>query len=158
MTQSQLEQLVDPSKHQVFLFSSPVPFPLNFAVHCWFVISRKTELERWEFGKFKNSPHPNGVGLLKNFLPPTLGMNRYWWKAHPRFSSRMIARREGGQSSSAAKLLRFIKEKSERYPLKDTYSYTGPNSNTYVQWVINQADETGVELPVNAFGKSFRIE
>lgn len=33
------------------------------------------------------------------------------------------------------------------------YKLTGPNSNTYTQWVLNKFPEWDIKLPWNAFGK-----
>lgn len=77
MNEEEFSKLINKKKYQVFLFSSPVPIPLNFAIHTWFVINLKGKIHRWEFGSFKGSSHENGIGVLKDFLKPTDGMNFY---------------------------------------------------------------------------------
>ncbi len=147
------KRIINKEKYQVFLFSSPIPYPLNFAVHTWFVINLKGKISRWEFGQFKGSPHKNGIGVLKNFFEPTEGMNKYFWKSYPRFTSKLIDFIEGDENSTASNLAEFIENFSDSYPLKDKYILTGPNSNTFVQWIINQYPEANIKLPFNAVGK-----
>jgi hypothetical protein len=50
-------------------------------------------------------------------------------------------------------VVEFITSRSPDYPCRDAYFLLGPNSNTYVQWVL---DQTGwqVELPLTAIGRN----
>ena len=91
MKQQEFEKLITGEPYQVFLFSAPVPVPAHFAHHYWFVIKKDGELQRWEFGKFRNSPHPKGIGVVKNLMRPLGGMNKYGWAALPRNESRLYA-------------------------------------------------------------------
>ncbi|MEA2701869.1 MAG: hypothetical protein QOE22_578 [Candidatus Parcubacteria bacterium] len=52
-------------------------------------------------------------------------------------------------------MVKSIEESSTTYPNKDTYSFTGPNSNTYIQWILDQFPEAHMNLPWNSFGKSW---
>ncbi len=158
MTEKEFLKLVDRNKYQVFILSSRVPFPLNFAVHTWFVINLKGKIHRWEFGYFKGSPYENGIGVLKDFFYPTTGMNVYFWKAEPRFNSKLISFIEGDDNSIARDLALFIEKKSYSYPLKNTYLFRGPNSNSYMQWVLDEFPNSNLKLPFNAFGKGYRIK
>ena len=151
-------KFVNKNKYQVFIFSSPVPIPLNFAVHTWFVINLRGQIHRWEFGYFRGSPKENKIGMLKDFFRPTVGMNFYFWKAEPRFCSRLVDFIEGGDSSVARELALFIEEKSYSYPLKDTYMFKGPNSNTYMQWVLDKFPDSNLKLPFNALGRGYKIK
>ncbi len=49
-----------------------------------------------------------------------------------------------------------IENSPHNYPYCGHYSYIGPNSNTYVQWVLDAFPESGLKLPWNAFGKGFK--
>ena len=149
------EELLENNKYQVFIFSSPVPIPFNFAVHTWFVINLKGEIHRWEFGKFRGSPHPNGVGILRDYLEPTRGMPYYFWKTKKKFKSKLVDYIEG---DIAKQLAKFIEGHSNDYPFKNIYSLTGPNSNTYMQWVLNKFPKSNLKLPFNAFGKNYKIK
>ena len=39
------------------------------------------------------------------------------------------------------------------YPWRHTYALTGPNSNTYTQWVLDHFPEAGIASPTNTWGK-----
>jgi len=158
MNKKEFTELIDNNKYQVFLFSSPVPIPLNYWAHTWFVINLKGKINRWEFGKFQGSPHNNGIGVLKNFFENTEGMNIYFWKTKPRFNSKLIDLIEGDDDSVANKLALFIEEYSNSYPLKAEYFMTGPNSNSFVQWILNKFPEVNMRLPYNAIGKGYKIK
>lgn len=158
MNEKEFEKIINKNKYQVFLFSSPVPIPLNFAVHTWFVINLKGKINRWEFGKFWGGPHPNGIGVFKNLLEPTKGMNIYWWKTNPRFKSKLISYIQGDEKSVAKNLALFIEENSNDYPLKNTYKLLGPNSNSFMKWVLDKFPNSDLKLPFNAFGKNYKIK
>jgi len=158
MNKEEFIKLIDREKYQVFLFSSPVPIPFNFSVHTWFVINLKGKINRWEFGRFRGSPQKNGIGVLKNFFENTEGMNIYFWKTQPRFDSKLIDFIEGGDDSVANKLALFVEEYSNSYPLKTKYLMIGPNSNTFIQWILNKFPEADMKLPLNAIGKGYKIK
>jgi hypothetical protein len=153
VNKQEFSELIKEDKYQVFLFASPVPIPFNFAVHTWFVINLKGEINRWEFGKFKGSPYPNGIGVLKNFFLPTEGMNKFFWKSSPRFDSELLNFIEGGENSLAKEMCFFIEKNAKLYSLRNKYILTGPNSNTFTQWILNKFPKTDFKLPLNAIGK-----
>lgn len=157
MNKKEFTKLIDNNKYQVFIFTSPVPIPLSFSVHTWFVINLKGKIRRWEFGKFKGSPHKNGIGVLQNFFEKTEGMNIYFWKSKPRFNSKLIDFIEGDDHSVANRLVLYIEQNSKSYPPKEEYFLTGPNSNTFTQWILHQYPEANLKLPFNAIGKGYKI-
>ena len=61
---------------------------------------------------------------------------------------------EGDENSLAAKMAEFIEHSPETYSHSKEYSLVGPNSNTYVQWILNMFPEFPAKLPWNAFGKN----
>lgn len=142
---------------RVFLLDSRLPFPIAFARHAWFVIQRGEELHRWEFGKFQLGRQPGGFGLHHNILPPFAGLVRRvgagaQGKRHP-----AVLRAFAERPDTAQALAHFIETRSREYPGLQRYHYLGPNSNTYVQWVLNQFPELDWQLPWNAFGKGYRF-
>lgn len=150
-----LSGLLDRDSIQVFLMASPIPYPFSFAVHAWFVTNVRGELHRFEFGKFRGSPHPGGVGLVKDLFKPTTGMNRLPWFGKWRFTSRLIDMISGDQNSEAGQLALFLQSKSKYYPHKHRYNFLGPNSNTYVGWVLRHFPDCGLKLPGSAIGKDY---
>ncbi|MEM7161878.1 MAG: DUF3750 domain-containing protein [Bacteroidota bacterium] len=154
MTQKEFEDRLDSNLYQVFLFSAPLPYPLNFAVHGWFVINLNGRIHRWDFGRFIDSPHPNKIGVLKDFIPFTTGLRKFPWNTKYVTESKLHGYISGPLDSRAEKMARFIENETPNYPLRDTYKLIGPNSNTYVKWVINHFSDCGFKLPWNAFGRN----
>ena len=63
---------------------------------------------------------------------------------------------EGGAESDAARMAEYIERSGETYPHLQRYVLTGPNSNTYAQWVLDAFPESAMRLPWNAVGKGYR--
>ncbi|MFP8968271.1 DUF3750 domain-containing protein [Pokkaliibacter sp. CJK22405] len=56
----------------------------------------------------------------------------------------------------AAEAIAHIFEAERRYPYNDVYrAWPGPNSNTFVAWVVREVPELTVALPGNALGKDY---
>ncbi len=43
-----MENLIKPDKYQVFVMASPASFPINFALHTWFITNNKGIISRWD--------------------------------------------------------------------------------------------------------------
>jgi len=72
-----------------------------------------------------------------------------------RWKGTIVSSVSGDDQSIAYQLIRYIKDSPKNYPHKGKYSLLGPNSNTYVQWVINAFPDSGLKLPYNSLGKGF---
>lgn len=143
--------------YQVFLMSSPASLPLSFARHPWFVVNKKGELSRW--GLHWN-PHVYPVKdawghLATDALLPFQGLRIFYIKGSPYWGSTVHKVIEGDEGSLAARMADVITNSPQTYPYTQEYSFFGPNSNTYAQWVLNQFPESGMKLPWNAFGKNY---
>lgn len=156
-----LNNIVDRSKYQVFLFSSPVPLPFIFARHCWFVINDKGKIRSYEFGKFtvlaENDINSNPIGFLIRKSNFTNGMNLFFYfKTKIKFGSTLHWKIETSDKHSREfELLQFIEKNSNNYPFRNKYKLRGPNSNTYPQWVLNHFPELKLKLPSMAIGKNY---
>lgn len=147
--------LVDREKYQVFLFVCPASVPFNFGAHPWFVINKLGEISRWEilFRKVKNKTEWGH--LYKNYFPPFQGIEvipfyeKYFW------SGELLGKVEGEE---ATRIIEFLENSPATYPYKDKFFLSGPNSNTYVQWVLNKFPDLLVKLPWNSFGKDFKVD
>jgi hypothetical protein len=150
-------ELLKPDTYQVFLMESPTSLPLSFAIHPWFVINKKGTLSRWGVGW---RPQHYGAKaqwghLAQDAIPPFQGLrifylsNRYHWRS----TVRGVV--EGDGMSMAARMIECIENSSNIYPFKDRYSFLGPNSNTYAQWVLDQFPESRLKLPWNAIGRGY---
>lgn len=166
------EELVKHDKYQVFLFTCPAGVPVSFARHPWLVINKKGSVERfgvgrqigeqrWEVFRVPESYKENWGHLHRNALPPTQGIpmfsfssNKYllsyFWKG------KLCGYVEGAEGSLAHQMAECIENSPTTYPYCNTYLLKGPNSNTYVQWVLNQFPASGLSLPWNSFGKNFK--
>jgi Protein of unknown function (DUF3750) len=156
MTSQECEKLIDKNKYQVFICTSFCSFPFNFALHPWFVINKKGVISRWDVIDWKNINDTSCKHLHKNFLPPWKGlwMVRYVVKISHKASLFSII--EGDENSIARKMADFIENSPKIYPYCNKYHFVGPNSNTYVQWILNQFPELKIKLPWNCFGKNFQ--
>jgi len=54
--EEKFKKLIKRDLYQVFLFSSPVTFPMNFASHPWFIVNLKGKINRWEVIKLIADP------------------------------------------------------------------------------------------------------
>jgi hypothetical protein len=155
--QQEFEKLLKPDRYQVFLLSCPPSMPLSFARHPWFVVNKKGVVSRWEVIA---SPQMYDIRtrsghLCTNVLPSWRGLRilrsiRDWGYIWP-------ATLHGVVEGSLAELMaECIEHSPQNYPYCENYAYTGPNSNTYVQWVLTQFPGSGLTLPWNAFGKGFK--
>lgn len=150
-----LQGLTKKGGFQVFLLASPSSVPINFALHHWFVINKQGSLSRWEV-LFRKVQHKTNWGhLYMNFYPSLFQgveiipfYQKYFWKG------RLLGEVEGEAAKRAAN---FIENSPKTYPYCYKYFPTGPNSNTYTQWVLNHLPEFNVKLPLNSFGKDYKV-
>ena len=155
--------LVKKDKYQVFLFVSRANLPFFFAIHPWLVVNNRGTISRfgvaWDrnmqpipaFGELSNQGHWGH--LYRNYFPPWQGIGvfpffwRYFWRGY------LLQCIEGDENSTAKQIVEFVEKSEETYPHKENYSLLGPNSNTYVQWVLDNFPNSGLRLPWNSFGK-----
>jgi hypothetical protein len=138
-------------KTEVFLCSSPAHFPLSFASHTWLVIVEDETLTRYEVLHRKNKKDTSIGHLFINRSNVFEGLGiliGFPWK----WKRKILAQIKG---EKAKKMIEIIKSSEKNYPHKKIYSLIGPNSNTYIQWCLNQFPEWEIKLPKNAFGKNF---
>lgn len=160
----QFLSLLKNDQFQVLLFTSPAVLPFSFATHPWLVVNRKGHISRFGIAIKKNVSTEHIFGVInnqeswghihKNKFPPFHGIwispfsKKHFWKP------KLVGSIEGGENSLAEKMATFIENSGDTYPFKERYSLFGPNSNTYVQWILNHFPESGMHLPWNAFGKN----
>jgi hypothetical protein len=158
MPKNTFKDLIKPEGYQVFLLTCPVSIPLNFASHPWFVCVKNGEISRWEVRFEKNNTNPSlGKHLHFNSLPPFSGIEKiqlipkkFLWNAT------MINHTEGDKNSLAKKMIDLIENSPKIYSDRNRYSFIGPNSNTYAQWVLNNFPDFKIKLPWNSFGKNYK--
>lgn len=113
---------------QVQLRAAKIPVIGWLAVHYWFVILEGEKPQRWEIWQRRGVKPESWGHLHKNLLPPHAGVgNGESWLDYQWSGSEAIA------------LAEVIQTSPEVYPHTHCYRYwPGPNSNTYVQWVLHQ--------------------
>jgi hypothetical protein len=99
--------------------------------------------------------------LSLNFFPLFLGTTflpvyskAFYDKGN--FKVKLLGFTEGDENSIAKEMVNFIENSSNSYPYCNTYHFIGPNSNTYVQWVLDNFPDFKAKLPWNAFGKNYK--
>jgi len=158
MLSKNYQKIVKKNKYNVFLFVCHATIPFGFAVHPWFVVVKKDKISRWEVFFQKNMCKTSLGHLHLNALPPFKGIEAlpfcqlFYWKAG------LIGHIGGGGGSAAKKMADFEGRSKSNYPYSHTYSILGPNSNTYVQWVLDNFPESKLKLPWNSFGKYHRTK
>ena len=150
-----IQKSIRKDRYQVFLLTCPATMPFSFAVHSWFVCNKKGKLSRWEVLLSKKRCKTSWGHLHLNFLPPSEGieiipyLSKFHWG-----EGKLIGYIE---DNVAKRMIDFIEKSKKTYPYCYKYSVIGPNSNTYIQWIINNFI-TKLTLPWNAFGKNHKIK
>lgn len=143
---------IDPKKYQVFVCYSNANFPVNYFIHTWFVCNEKSKVDRFDLCHFKNK---NNTYIHVNYYPLFSGIEvfhriqKWYWKG------KLLYRIEG---EDAKRMIAFIKKSKVNYPFIKKYSLLAPNSNTYVQWVLNNFPKLKLILPKRAIGKNYAFK
>jgi hypothetical protein len=148
------------ARYSVSVFSSPVSLLLPFAVHVWFVVSRDGVESRWDVWSSQNRGGLSWGHVHRDLYPPRLGTRVFPGRTPAvnawRFASQEVCNISGGEGSAAEKLAHFIEASSPIYPNKNLYKiFPGPNSNSYVGWVLRECPSPGMKIPWRAFGSSW---
>ena len=128
---------------KVELRYATLPFIGAIAVHHWFVVFDGDDCHRWEVWQTKNAGGTCIGHVHRDLKAPDAGVG-----GGP---ARLAAEWHGETAERIARVLKDV----QRYPYCERYRYwPGPNSNTYVAWVLREA---GVEqrLVRRAIGKNF---
>ncbi|MDH5561828.1 MAG: DUF3750 domain-containing protein [Deltaproteobacteria bacterium] len=141
---------------QLWVLSSPIDIPLHLlAVHCWIVTKdRLGIINRWEVWHRPSVCKTSWGHVHQNLFPPETGIIKlpFFLKGKATWPASLIGHLDGDQAEF---LGGFLLSKAKDYPEKDHYRYLGPNSNSFVQWVLNQLPEAQIRLPKKALGKNY---
>jgi len=127
----------------VQLYRAGIPLLGWLAAHYWFVVRDGEHCERWEIWQTKDAGGRSVGHLHCNLKAPEANVG-----GGP---TQLVAEWRGEQALSLMKII------SGEYPHCHAYRYwPGPNSNTYVAWVLREA---GVAQPLGrlAVGKNFPV-
>ena len=137
-----LDSLSGSGEALVRLYAAPVLGTRNVAIHAWFIVKHadSTVFHRWEGWEFSSEPY-GYVGLDQVPLDYDLGTGDH-----------VVAELRG---TDAERVIAFIELQSPSYPCRNEYAwFPGPNSNTYVQWVLNGSG-WNVDLSPAALGADY---
>lgn len=152
------ESLVKNDKYQVFLMSCQCRLIFCFAKHHWFVVNNKGKVSRWEV-LMEHEVHGKGWGHLHlNAHHPFKAFGTITPHGKPFFKPDLLGHVEGDEGSLAHKMAQFIGLAPVHYPYSHKYSLLSPNSNTFVQWILNHFPDFPGKMGSVAFGKGFKIE
>jgi Protein of unknown function (DUF3750) len=119
-----------------------------FAVHSW-IVYKPEGAEAYERRDVTGWGVQRGRPAVRHNLRVTDG---YWAGSLPM----LVAELRGPEAQAA---IPRIEQAIRDYPYANSYmTWPGPNSNTFVAWVLRHVPELGAELPPTAIGKDFLPE
>ncbi len=75
--------------------------------------------------------------------------DHFWFGYRPEVVSLVTGKK-------AVKLIPNIRQAVRRYPYADRYwAWPGPNSNTFIGYILQQVPQLGMQMPYNALGRDF---
>lgn len=118
------------------------------AVHSWISFKEKGAKQWTSYQVVGWRVRNGGSAVVKtNDLP-----DRRWYGNDPQLLMDL-------RGEKAEKAIPSIVEAAENYPYANTYqAYPGPNSNTFISYIIRNVDELTVELPPHAIGKDWLVD
>jgi len=145
------ENLINKDKYQVFIMYCPAYLPFNFFRHPWLVVNKKGEISRWEIRHSINKEKQ--THLFINNQKPFEGINKTIF-IKSRWGASLLCLVE---DDVAMKIISLIENTEKSYPYCNNYYFNGPNSNTYLQWVLNNFPELKIKLSWRFIGKNYKI-
>lgn len=124
------------------LFYTPLPFIGFMAVHPWFIIHENGVWDRWEVWHVGDADgfHVHHNLFEKNFVS---GWGTPWLEKE-------------WTGAEAIKISRVLSRSKQTYPHSGHYwPWPGPNSNSYVGWVLREAGFE-IDYPIRALGSNYR--
>lgn len=123
-----------------------LPYIGFLAVHYWFVVEDGGERHRWEVWQTPDAGGASVGHLHRDLKPPEANVGGGW-------PSRVAAEWRGEEARRIAAVLERC---AHDYPFCRRYRpWPGPNSNTFVAWVLEQAG-IAVRLGWRGIGRGFR--
>lgn len=144
--------------YEIRFYTCPAHKPFHFAVHPWIVIIKNGIATRWEVLYMKNKGIKNVVSYVyKNLYTETTRGITTTKTGIEHWPSKQIGHIQGGETSLAHRMYDFIDTMAPHYPYADRYHlFPGPNSNSFIAWILREFPEADIKLPWNAFGKHYR--
>ena len=125
----------------VELRAARIPWIGTVAHHHWLVVSEPSCTTRWEVWQRSSAGGESWGHLHRNLLPPRQGVGNG--------ASWLVASFDG---EAADRLAHRLLAATIDYPWRHLYRFwPGPNSNTFVQWVLGDQ----LELPWRGIGRRY---
>lgn len=147
---NEFEKLIKKDEYQVFVLCCPAYFPFNFLRHPWFVLNDKGKISRWEVRHSINKKDQSH--LFVDNQPPFEGINKTVL-INSKWQAQFMGNIEGDIAKEA---INYIKNTTENYIYCNKYNLSGPNSNTYVRWILDKFPEFKIKLPWRFIGKNYK--
>lgn len=130
----------------VELRAAKIPVVGWLAVHYWYVVRDSQTCQRWEVWQRRELKPESWGHLHKNLMGPDAGVgNGASWLVQ-----------QWSDSKVGDRLGEIIINSPQTYPHCHRYRYwPGPNSNTYAQWVLSQA-EIDFDLGWKGVGRGYQ--
>jgi hypothetical protein len=116
-----------------------------FSVHCWISVKEKnsSSYRVYDVNGWRKYSGRKVVAIIDD-LP-----DRKWYGAQPELLYEV-------RGAHAEKLIPLIDANAKAYPYQNEYrAYPGPNSNTFISYIIRRTPEFYIDLPPNAIGKDW---
>ncbi len=146
-----LKKMIDKEKFQVFIMCCPAYFPFNFFRHPWIVLNRKGEIYRYEIRHSINIV--DQTHFFINNQPPFEGINKTILIKNKR-DAELLKYLEG---DTAQRIIDFVEKTENGYPYIKEYYFNGPNSNTYLSWILKNFPEIDLKLSWRFIGKNYKL-
>lgn len=116
-----------------------------FSVHTWLALKQNNTM-RYTIYQCIGWNRYLGIPIvdIRKDIP-----DRMWFGAKPKIEAMLVGKR-------AEQLIPRVKQAVTAYPFKNRYrAWPGPNSNTFIAFVLNQVPELGFTMPYNALGYDY---
>ena len=139
----------------MLFLASETSLPIRLATHVWIVTVYNGIINRWDI-LHKEQPAEKCVGHLhKNFQKPFQGLPKYYFENKEHWNSSLVGFVSGKKESVAHTVFTFVEKQITTYQYTTSYvMLPGPNSNSFVQWVIDSFS-LPIVLPATALGKNY---
>ncbi len=116
-----------------------------FSVHTWIAMKRKNDDHYQVIQTLGWRAYRNQSAIVLRADTP----DRYWYNSPPL----LIGEQRG---EVAEKAIDRLLSAAERYPHRFEYRlWPGPNSNTFIAYLLREVPELGMSMPPNAIGKDY---
>ena len=117
-----------------------------FAIHTW-IAAKPANAEAYTVYEVIGWRQRRGLPVVRieKDLP-----DRYWFGERPRLLKDV-------RGAAADKLIEDVDMAARTYPWPDTYTaFPGPNSNTFIAWIVRKVPDLGLDLPFSAIGSGYK--